>query len=92
MRRRILSVALLGVWLGLFTADFCDELGLFGDAESAVDEALDVALAELGQAIDGSTHHSHAVVLRASRSRSGPAHPGLALKYDAHRIGGGASF
>ena len=86
MQWRILSVVLLGVWLGLFTADFFDDLGLIGDTDSDVEQSLDVALADLGQAIDGPSHHSHAVVLHASRSQPGPAHPGLPAKLDALHI------
>ena len=52
MQRRLISAAFLGVWLILLAGDFCDDLGLFDEDGGAVDQALDAALADLGQAVD----------------------------------------
>lgn len=73
---------ILGVWLGLFAADLCDQLGLLGGNDS-VEDALDVALAELGQAVDGSAHHAQAILLHASKLPPRTAHPGLPTRLAA---------
>src|ERR1043166_9233434 len=49
---RIIAAAFLGVWLVLIARGFCDDLGFFDDDRHPVDQALDVALADLGQAVD----------------------------------------
>ncbi|HEY6199058.1 MAG TPA: hypothetical protein VI231_10635 [Candidatus Binatia bacterium] len=73
---RIIAAAFLGVWLVLIAGDFCDDLGLFDDDNNAVDQALDVALADLGQAVDISAH-SHAAAWVAARDDFRAAQPAL---------------
>jgi len=65
VRCRIVSAVFLGVWFVLLAGDFSDDLGLFDD-DGAVDQALDVALADFGQAIDISDHSNAAAWLAAS--------------------------
>jgi len=72
VRCRIISGAFLGVWLVLLAGDFCDDLGLFDDDDGTVDQALDGALSDFGQAIDTSDHSDTATWLVAHDS-SGPA-------------------
>ena len=67
---RIISAAFLGVWIVLLAGDFCEDVGLFDDDNSAVDLAVDIALADLGQAIDASTDHSGPAAWVASRDHS----------------------
>jgi hypothetical protein len=74
---RIIAAAFLGVWLVLLAGDFCDDLGLFDDDDAAaVDQALDGALAALGQAIDTSDHSDMAPWFVAHDS-SGAAMPAM---------------
>lgn len=76
MQRRMISAAFLGVWLILLAGDFCDDLGFFDDDNSTVDQALDVALADLGQAIDTS-HHSDTATWLVAHDSSGGATPAM---------------
>lgn len=72
----MIAAAFLGVWLALLAGDFCDDLGLFDDDDAAVDQALDGALADLGQAIDISGHSDTTIWLVAHDS-SGAARPAV---------------
>jgi hypothetical protein len=76
MQWRIVSTVFLGVWLSLLAGDFCDDLGFFDDDNSEADQALDVALADLGQAIDTSDH-SDVAPLPVSIGQTSVAHPSL---------------
>src|SRR5690349_19148264 len=76
MRGRLISAAFLGVWLVLLAGDFCDDLGLFDDDGGTVDQALDAALADLGQALDTGSDFSIAASVTA-RHDFRLAHPVL---------------
>ena len=75
MRCRIISAAFIGVWLILLAGDFCDDLGLFDNDDGAVDQALDGALAEIGQAID--ITHSDTATWLVAHDSSGAATPAM---------------
>jgi len=73
VRCRVIAAAFICVWLILLAGDFGDDLGLFDNDDDAVDQALDGALADLGQAID--IHHSDTATWLVAHDSSGAATP-----------------
>jgi hypothetical protein len=72
VRSPIIAAGFLGVWLVLLAGDACEDLGFLHD-DLSFDLAIDVALADLGQAI-GAAHDSDAAALHAAHDQS-PATP-----------------
>jgi hypothetical protein len=83
---RVIAAAFLCVWLVLLAGDFCEDLGFLDGDGSAVDLALDGALADLGQAIASSDHSNVVATWLAARHHSPTAPALLPALFYANRI------